>query len=67
MIVGILTALLVVLLSAFALPPLHAGPHHVPLAVGGEPSSAAATREHLVSRQPDAWELHTATDAAHGK
>lgn len=62
-VVGILTALQVVLLSAFALPPLHAGPHQVPLAVGGEPSSAAATREHLAARQPDAWELHTATDA----
>lgn len=66
-IVGVLTALLVVLLSAFALPPLNAGPHQVPLAVGGEPSSATAVREQLTSRQPDAWELHTARDAAHAR
>lgn len=34
-VVAALTALLIALLSAFALPPLHSGPHDVPIAVAG--------------------------------
>lgn len=57
-VVGALSALLIVLLSAFALPPLHSGPHKVPLAVAGEP---AGGRE-LASRT-GAYELTTVGSA----
>lgn len=40
-----LTALLVVLLTAFALPPLHSGPHDLPVAIAGEAGDGGLAAE----------------------
>lgn len=60
-----LTAALAVMLLAFGLPPLHGGPHHVPLGVTG-PSSGTLARQlrQLPGNGPEAWDLTTYWNAA---
>jgi hypothetical protein len=53
-----LTALLVVLLTAFALPPLHSGPHDLPVAMTGTDSDLAAELD------AHGYAVTTAADAA---
>ncbi|MFB7652432.1 MULTISPECIES: hypothetical protein [unclassified Streptomyces] len=49
-----LTALVTLTLCAFALPPIHSGPHHVPIEVTGPPKFTEAFQENL-DRQ--AWDV----------
>ncbi|SDU84105.1 hypothetical protein [Jiangella alkaliphila] len=58
-----LTALLVVLLSAFALPPLHSEPHDVPVAVAGAPGDAAAVTEVAADLDARGYAVTAAADA----
>ncbi|MEV5598714.1 ABC transporter permease [Streptomyces sp. NPDC052496] len=64
--IGILTALVTVLLLAFALPQLHAGPHGIPLAVTGPSQEVGSLESRLSARQPGAFafeQVPTAEDA----
>src|ERR1700754_3292625 len=57
-----LTALLVVLLTAFALPPLHSGPHDLPVAIAGSDGDGdSALAAELDGR---GYTVSTADDAA---
>ncbi|PZF80167.1 hypothetical protein [Jiangella anatolica] len=58
LLVAALTALLIALLSAFALPPLHSGPNDVPIAVAGGDLTAE-----LDTRAPGAYAVTPVDDA----
>jgi hypothetical protein len=45
------------------LPPLHAGPHQVPIAVAGSASATNRVRTHLEQAWPDAFQLTEVADA----
>ncbi len=52
-----LTALLTVMLAAFALPPLNSGPHNVPIAVAGPAPTASQLSVQLQQDRPGAFEV----------
>lgn len=59
-VVGGLAALMTVLLSAFALPPLNSGPHDIPLAVVGTPATIQDVTERLEAAQPGGFAVTAA-------
>ncbi|TDE11784.1 hypothetical protein [Jiangella asiatica] len=66
-VVGGLAALVVVLLSAFALPPLHSGPHDVPVAVVGDPVAVQDVADGLEAAQPGGYAVTSAENAARAR
>ncbi len=58
-----LTALLVAMLTAFALPAVNSGPHKVPIAVAGPQQAAAAVAGRLEHVRPGAFRVTVVPDA----
>jgi hypothetical protein len=54
-VVLVLTALLALVLTAFALPAIKSAPHDVPIGVAGPPQAAAGIEQALASRAAGAW------------
>ncbi len=63
-VVLVLTALLAIVLTAFALPAINSAPHDVPIGVAGPPQAAAGVEQALASRAPGAWAVTTYADEA---
>ncbi|MGC5248034.1 ABC transporter permease [Gordonia sp. DT219] len=62
-----LTAVVSILLLAFALPGVHAKPNDVPLAVVGSPAATAHIADGLEARQPGAFDVMTVADEAQAR
>jgi hypothetical protein len=62
-----LAGLLLVLLIAFALPAVHAGPHEVPVAVAGPAPEVQSLRARLERAQPGAFTVTVVADAARAR
>jgi hypothetical protein len=63
-VVLVLTALLALVLTAFALPAIKSAPHDVPIGVAGPAPAAAGIEQALASRAPGAWEVTAYADEA---
>lgn len=61
--VTLVTAALAVMLTAFALPALHSGPHQIPIAVVGTAAATAQLRSQLEQERPGAFQLTEVADA----
>lgn len=60
-----LAAMITTMLCAFALPSLHSGPHHVPVAVTGPSQAMTALRESAdADTDPGAWDIRVHGTAA---
>lgn len=62
--VTVLTAVLALLLIAFAMPLKHLSPHNVPVAVAGPAPAATAVEHRLEAAQPGAYKIELLPDAA---
>ncbi|WP_370412875.1 ABC transporter permease [Streptomyces fradiae] len=62
--VGLLTAVVAVLLTAFAWPSVRSHPHDVPIAVAGPPAAVAKVRTALDRARPGAFAVTEVADAA---
>lgn len=63
-VVLVLTALLAIVLTAFALPAIKSAPHDVPIGVAGPAQAAAGIEQALASRAPGAWDVAGYADEA---
>ncbi len=63
-VVLVLTALLALVLTAFALPAIKSAPHDVPIGVAGPPQAAAGIEQALAARAPGAWAVEEYADEA---
>lgn len=63
-VVLLLTALLALVLTAFALPAIKSAPHDVPIGVAGPAPAAAGIEQALASRAPGAWDVAAYADEA---
>ncbi|AXK33758.1 hypothetical protein DVA86_14940 [Streptomyces armeniacus] len=54
-----MTALLIVLLTAFAMPAVNSGPHDIPIAVAGDPADAGELSAQLSDDHPGAYSVTT--------
>jgi hypothetical protein len=62
--VTVLTAVLALLLIAFAMPLKHLSPHDLPIAVAGPTPAATAVEHRLEAAQPGAYRIESLPDAA---
>jgi hypothetical protein len=60
--VVLLTAVMAAMLTAFALPPLHAGPNEIPIAVVGSAAATQQLRTQLEQARPGAFQLTRVAD-----
>lgn len=63
-VVLVLTALLALVLTAFALPAIKSAPHDVPIGVAGPPQAATGVEQALAARAPGAWAITRFSDEA---
>jgi hypothetical protein len=64
---GILIAIMVALVIAFALPGIHSAPQDVPITIVGSQSQRTQVETALETAGKDVWQFHSAPDAATAK